>query len=113
MTKRIPRVNKLIKKELSQILLREVEFPSGVLVTITRVEASPNLGEAKIYVSVMPERLISRVFQILNRQIYEIQQALNKRLKMRPVPRIRFIQELKAKEAGRIEELLEKIKENH
>ena len=113
MTKRIPRVNKLIKKELSQILLREVEFPSGVLVTITRVEASSNLGEAKIYVSVMPEHLISRVFQILNRQIYEIQQALNKRLKMRPVPRIRFIQELKAKEAGRIEELLEKIKENH
>jgi len=113
MVKRIPRVNKLIKKELSQILLREVEFPSRVLVTITRVEASPNLGEAKIYVSVMPEHLISRVFQILNRQIYEIQQALNKRLKMRPVPRIKFIQELKAKEAGRIEELLEKIKENH
>jgi len=113
MTKRIPRVNKLIKKELSQIILKEVEFPSGVLVTITRVETTSNLGEAKIYVSVMPEYRSSRVSQILNKQIYEIQQGLNKRLKMRPVPRIRFVKELKAKEAGRIEELLEKIKKNH
>ncbi len=38
MSKRIPQVNQLIKKELSQIILREIEFPVGVLVTLTRVE---------------------------------------------------------------------------
>lgn len=120
MTKRILRLNQLLKKELSQIFLREVEFPYGVLVTITRVETSSDVREAKAYISVMVTEKISpskksengsdKVFQILNRQIYNIQQALNKRLKMRPVPLIRFVKESKTKEAGRIEEILERIK---
>ena len=110
MSKRILRVNQLIQKELSKILLREVEFPSGVLVTITRVEASSNLNEAKIYISCLPEDKTPEVFQLLKRQVYHIQQILNKRLEMKVVPKIRFVGELKTKEAGRIEELLERIK---
>ena len=47
MAERIPRVNQLIQEELGKILHREIEFPEDVLVTITRVEASPNLIQAK------------------------------------------------------------------
>lgn len=109
-SKRIQRVNQLIKRELSQILLREVEFPADILVTVTRVETSVNLNQTKIFLSVMPENQISQVLQILNRQIYNIQQKLNKRLKMRPVPQIKLLKEKETREAGRIEELLEKLK---
>jgi len=110
MSKRILRINRLIRRELSQILLKEVEFPSGVLVTITRVETSPDLRGAKVHISCIPEDQTARAFQILNRLLYTLQQRLNSRLKMRPVPKIKFIKELKTREAGRIEELLEKIK---
>jgi len=110
MSKRIQRVNQLIKKELSQIVLKEIEFPSDVLVTVTRVETTSNLIESKVYVSVMPEEKTSKVFQILNQQVYELQQKLNQRLQMRPIPRIKFIEEKETKEAGKIEEILEKIK---
>lgn len=106
---RVQRVNQLIKKELSQIILREANFPKGVLATITRVETSRNLIQAKVYVSVMPENETANVLQILDNLIYDLQQKLNKRLKMRPIPRIIFIKEEKTQEAGRIEELLEKI----
>lgn len=109
MKQRLARVNQLIKKELSQIILREVDFPEGVLATITRVETSANLIESKIYLSAMPASEISDVLGILNRQIYFLQQKLNKRLKMRPLPKITFIREKKTAEAGRIEELLEEI----
>ena len=110
MSQRIPRVNKLIKKELSQILLKEIEFPKDVLVTVTRVIASDNLNEAKVYISVMPEEQSERVLQILERKVYYLQQKINKRLRMRPIPQIRFSEEKETAEAGRIEELLEKIK---
>ena len=115
MSKRIQRVNQLIKEEISQILLREVEFPSGVLITVTRVESSVDLNQAKVYISCLPEEKTSKVFQILNRQVYELQQKLNQRLQMRPIPRIKFIEEKETKEAGKIEEILEKIKnsKNH
>jgi len=99
----------LIKKELAQIILREINFPKDLLVTVTRVETSANLIQAKIYISVLPINKNSQVLEILNHQIYDLQQKLNKRLKMRPIPRIIFVQEKKTQEAGRIEELLEKI----
>ncbi len=111
MSDRIQRVNALIKRELSQILLTEVDFPKGILVTITKVETSANLKEVKVYISVMPDSKSSRISGILNKIIYGIQQNLNKRLMMRPIPRIRFKIEQKTKEAARIEELLEEVKE--
>lgn len=110
MSKRIPQVNQLIKRELAKIILKEFEFPAGILVTVTRVETSINLNQARVYVSSIPEEKKKTVFQILNRKIYDIQQNLNTRLNMRPVPKIKFVEEEKTAGAGRIEEILEKLK---
>ncbi|MDO8474167.1 MAG: 30S ribosome-binding factor RbfA [bacterium] len=111
MNPRIPKVNQLLQEELGEILLRELDLPDGVLVTITRVDASGNLQEARVYISVMPEARSEEVMLGLERDIFSIQQALNKRLRMRPVPRIKWTVETKTSEAQRIEELLEKTKE--
>jgi len=111
MSKRIQRVNQLIKKELSQLLLREVEFPTDTLVTVTRVETSPDLKESRIFISVMPEAKTAKIIDFLNRKIYFLQQKINKRLKMKPLPKLKILEERKTKEAGRVEEILEKIKE--
>jgi len=58
----------------------------------------------------MPEKRSLDVLQILKRQIYDIQQILNKRLKMKLIPRIKFIEDKETRKAGKIEELLEKLK---
>jgi len=110
LSRRIPRVNQLIKKELGQLLLKEFSFPGNVLVTITRVETSVDLSQARVYISVIPKDKVQNVLEILEKLIYYLQQKLNKRLKMRPIPRIRFVEEKKTSEAERIEELLEEIK---
>jgi len=111
-SKRIPRVNQLIKKELSQIVLKEIEFPKGVLVTVTRVETSLDLNQAKVFISSLPESHTERVLSILNRQIYFIQQKLNKRLKMKFIPKIEFREEKKTREAGEVEGILERLKKD-
>ncbi len=110
MSSRLPSVNQLIKKELSQIVLREVEFSSGVLVTLTRVETSPNLNESRIYVSCIPEKGQERALNALNSRVWHLQQLLNKRLKMRPIPKIIFLKEKETVEAGKIEKILAKLK---
>src|SRR4030043_1140862 len=107
---RIQQVNSLIKKELSNIILREVDFPKGFLTTITRVGTSPDLEEANVFIAVIPDDKIEQVLAILNKIIYFLQQKLNKRLKMRPIPRIRFKKEGRTREAARVEELLEEGK---
>ena len=110
MSKRILQINELIQKELGQIILREIEFPKNTLVTITRVETSPDLSQAKVYVSCLPENRSDRMLQVLKRQGYHIQHKLNKRLETKIIPRIRFVKELKTMQAGRIEQILDKIK---
>jgi len=110
MSDRTIRVNQLIKRELGQLILKEIDFPKSILVTLTRVETSANLIGAKIYVSTIPESQVAFVFRILEAQIYGLQQKLNKRLKMRPIPKIRFLPEKETIQAGRIEELLERLK---
>lgn len=110
MTKRISRVNRLIREELGKILYKEIEFPEGILVTLTRVETTPNLTQAKAYVSIMPENKEEEVLAALKKSLYTLQQKLNKKLKMRPLPRIIFAAEKATQAAGRIEEILEAIK---
>jgi len=107
---RIPRVNELIKEELGQIILKEVEFAPGVLVTLTRVETSVDLYNARIYVSVLPEDKNEEIVRLLNKRIFFLQQLLNKRLRMRPLPKIIFVKEEETFEAGKIEEIIEKLK---
>lgn len=111
-SQRIQKVNELLKRELGRIILKEIEFPRDVLATITRVETSPDLREAKIWVSVMPENQIVLVLRTLRKNIYDLQKKIDKRFKMRPVPKIKFVKEEKLKEAQKIEEILDKIKKN-
>lgn len=111
MSNRIEKVNSLIQGELSQIILKEVDFSKDVLVTITRVETIVNLSDARIYISVIPENQRDKVFETLNRRIYDIQQCLNRRLNMRPIPKIEFRKEEKTQQAARVEELLKEIKD--
>ncbi len=113
MRERIKKVNQVVRKELFQIIIREVEFPVNVYVTLTRVETSVNLRQARIYVSVMPENRTREVLNILKSQIYGLQQKLNKRLFMRPVPKIFFVEEKETAKAGKVEEILEKLKKEN
>ena len=92
MSKRIQRLNQLIKKEVAQLILREVEFPRDVLVTVTRVETTHDLKESKAFISVFPKRE-EEVLKLLNQKLYFLQKKIDKRLKMRPVPKISFWKE--------------------
>lgn len=107
---RILRVNSLIQEELSKIILRDFDFPIDILVTLTRVESTPNLIEAKAYVSVYPEEKSDEILRILGKSIYDIQHKINRTLRMRPIPKIIFVKEKNISEAGKIEELLTRVK---
>jgi ribosome-binding factor A len=109
---RVFKVNELIKREVGNLISREIEFPENTLATITRVETSSNLIQSKIYISVIPENQIIKVVQILNQRVFDIQKEIDKRLRMRPVPKIIFAEEKETEKADKVEELLEKIKNN-
>ena len=127
-TNRIDKVNSLFEREISQILLRDFHFAES-LVTLTHVDVTPNLIEARAYISVMftrkssaspagglgeggPEKEINDIIKRLNDNVGDIQQKINKKVNMRPVPRIMFLRDDHTKEAGRVEELLNKLRKD-
>ncbi|HDJ30483.1 30S ribosome-binding factor RbfA [bacterium] len=110
--RRILQVNELIKRELGKIISQNIDLSKEVVATITRINTSNNLIQAKVYVSVIPQEKSKEVLSILNKKVFDIQQKLNRRLRMRPVPKIIFVEEKETKKAQEIEKLLEEIKKN-
>lgn len=111
LSNRIQKINRLLKQELGRIILKDLDFPKGCLVTLTRVATTVDLGEAKVWISVFPEQKSTEIIQILNKRIYHLQRRINKILNLKRVPKIKFLIERKTKQAARIEELLGKTKE--
>ena len=108
MSHRLAKINELIKQELGKIILENEEFGQGVLTTVMEVETSLDLLHANVFVSVYPTRAGKTVIEILNRHIFGLQQGLNKKLKMRPVPKIRFVLDKTEAEAEQIGKIVEK-----
>jgi ribosome-binding factor A len=108
MSLRTQKVNKLLKQEVSQLLLQELDF-GNALVTITDVSVSGNLRLAKIKITVLPNQQTEFVLNRLSKNIYHLQQIINHRLKMRPVPKLEFIVDKETIKAQRVEDILHQM----
>ena len=53
-SKKKKKVNRLLQKELGEIFLLDSKNMQGVLVTVSEVRVSPDLGFAKVYLSIFP-----------------------------------------------------------
>jgi ribosome-binding factor A len=109
MHSRIDRINELIKKNLAEIIQEEAEIPSGVFVTVTRVDTSRDLRYARVFLSVYPEKNFGKTIEMLEKKLYVLQGLLNKKLHMRPLPRIEFMADRTEAEADKIERILKML----
>lgn len=106
---RIHKINELIRTNIAEIISRELEFPPGIFLTVTKVDTSADLRYARVFVSVFPEKKFGKTMELLQKKIYLIQGVLNKKLHMKPLPRIEFVADRTEVEADKIEKLLKEI----
>lgn len=87
------KVARQIQKDLGEIFQREagVLFP-GVMVTVTQVRVSPDLGFAKSFLSVFPFAKSGEVLASLERHNKAVRFALGKRMgsQLRSIPELAF-----------------------
>jgi len=110
MSNRIEKVNSLLEHEIGKILLRDFTFSPEILVTLTRVDCSSNLIEAKVFISVFPEEKSAGILNALQKSVYDVQYKINRTLRQRPIPKIKFVKDTQISKAGKVEELLAKVK---
>lgn len=110
MSERILKINELIRQEVNKLLLTEIDFPRGCLVTIVKVDTSKDLRHSKIYISILPVKFTSKVLEVIKKNLGRLQFLLNKKLVLKPLPKLSFKVDRTEKEAKEIEDLLDNIK---
>lgn len=107
---RIDRVNERIKREVGDILLKELKDPRLQFVTITHAEVSKDLQHAKVYFSVLGSQVKAEKAQEgLNAAKGMIRSLLGERIQMRYTPDIVFFYDDSIEYGARIEAKIEEI----
>ena len=109
-TQRILKINKLIKQELGKIIFTDIDFPKNIILTITKVDTSADLRYADVFISVLPDEMDIEIERKLKESIYFIQGKLNRKLHMKPLPRIRFMIDRSGEYVEKIGKLIEENK---
>jgi ribosome-binding factor A len=99
----------MVHRRLSEILLFESKDPRFSKVTISRVEATPNLASAKVHVSVFPSDGQEELVISLNRAAGFFGRQLGKVLKTRNTPQLTFTYDAGFDHSDEIEILLRNV----
>lgn len=88
------RVGELVRRTLSDVLMRgDVHDPdlAGVSITVGEVRMSPDLRIATVYVLPLGGVNVHEAIKALARSAYELRRAVNKAVKLKFSPELRFL----------------------
>ncbi len=108
-TVRQQKVSRLLQKEIGILFQQSLShLTSGNIISVTVVRIASDLGFAKIYISVFPEKNPVQYVEALNEQIGEITRALYPKIRnqFRKMPEIRFYHDDSLDYADRINKIL-------
>jgi len=109
--KRLDRVNQLVKEEISMLLQRELKDPRLGFVTVTEVDTSKDLRQAKIFVSVLggDEQWKGSLTALSSARGF-VRNWLRHHLELRVTPELDFRPDHSLEHAARIQSLLKQVR---
>ena len=109
------RVGELVKQNLGELLIKnEAKIPSinSKLITVTEVRMTPDLKTARVYVIPLGGVDTKETVRILTENSHLARKALSKRLDIKFLPKLTFIEDNSFEYAEKIEKIIKKNKEN-
>jgi ribosome-binding factor A len=102
------RVNELVKRELSGIIAREINFESA-LVSINGVDVAPDLKSAQVFVSTLGTENGASVIAKLEVHRPALQAELSRHLVLKYTPHLTFHLDESIKRGARVLEILDDL----
>jgi ribosome-binding factor A len=110
MSKRLARINEQLKREISQVLRREVRDPRVGVVTVSAVDVAADLAVADVYIRMLGSgEEVARSLEGLETAAPFVRRELGKVLHLRQIPELRFREDRSLEHARRIEEILSRV----
>ncbi|MFO7891521.1 MAG: 30S ribosome-binding factor RbfA [bacterium] len=108
--KRINRVSSLLRDQISKIVLTKIKDPRLGFVTITDVEISGDLKEAKIFTSVLGNEYDKKIsIEVLKHAVPFIKNQLNSMVELKFMPTLEFILDDSLEKSDRINRVLKDL----
>ncbi|MDT8317644.1 MAG: 30S ribosome-binding factor RbfA [bacterium] len=112
--KRSARVGDLLCREISSIILRDITDPRVEMVTITGAKVSDDLRHAAIFFSVIgDENRWKEASKGLTSSRGYIKRELGKRLEIKYIPDLKFIQDKTMETGSRIDKMISDALSDH
>ena len=110
---RVEKVQEAIQHEISNMLLRDIKDPRIKLVTVTGVNLTDDMSQAKIYVSLFGSvEEQEQAWLALNKAKGFLRTEIAKRIRLRFAPELLLEKDTSWEYGARIDNLLRQIKEN-
>ena len=107
---RMGRIGEEYKKELSQIIDRDLKDPSITgMISVTKVKVSGDLKYAKVYVSMLNAKDNKQVLAALKKSAGFVRTEVAKRINLRTTPEIIFIFDDSIEYGARIDTILKNV----
>ncbi len=109
------RVGELVKQNLGELFIRnEAKIPSvnSKLITVTEVRMTPDLKTARVYVIPLGGIDTKEIVRILTENSHLVRRALSKRLDIKFLPKLTFVEDNSFEYAEKIEKIIKKNREH-
>lgn len=112
-SKRQRQVGEVVKRNFSMVLFQEGRYVYGdtIMVTVTQVKMSSDLGLANIYVSIFNTENKQEPILLMNKQIHRLRQLLAQRIRkhVRRIPNIAIYEDETLDEMYKLNNLFDRL----
>lgn len=110
MSQRLQRVQELLKREIGEIIRREIPLDEGGLITVNEVSVSSDLHAAVVFVSLVgSDEQKRRGLALLSRERKRFQGMIGRSVFLKYTPKLRFMADDSIERGNRILRILEDL----
>ena len=109
--KRSQRLAILLREEIADIIMKKVKDPRLGFITVTDVELSEDLKNARVFISALKDEDKEIALEILNAAKGLVRSEVSKRIRVKFIPLIEFRIDTSIAHGDRIDRLLNEIRE--
>lgn len=99
-----------IQRELAEILRRELQDPRLALVTITAVDAAPDLSHAVVYFTCLERVQADAAERALRKASGFLRHSLARRIKLYTTPELRFKYDESVERGAHLSQLIDSVR---
>ncbi len=103
---RMTRVGDQIQRELAQLMRVKANDPRFHTITITAVQVSPDMANARVFISQLEQQQVAETLAALNSAAGFFRRELAHTLNLRITPRLRFVYDQSIERASRLSTLI-------